>query len=49
MGKLFFGNGLSIHLQEDLWQRLQVLLTTPAGRAALRERVGVEHGLAHVS
>jgi hypothetical protein len=40
---------LSIHLQEDLWQRLQVLPTTPEGRAALRERVGVEHGLAHVS
>lgn len=39
----------SIHLQEDLWQRLQVLPTTVAGRAALRERVGVEHGLAHVS
>ena len=40
---------MSIHLQEDLWQRLQVLPTTPEGRAALRERVGVEHGLAHVS
>ena len=36
-------------LQEDLWQRLQVLPTTPEGRAALRERVGVEHGLAQVS
>ena len=43
------GRTLSIHLQEDLWQRLQVLPTTPEGRAALRERVGVEHGLAHVS
>lgn len=43
------GRTVSIHRQEDLWQRLQVLPTTPAGRAALRERVGVEHGLAHVS
>lgn len=43
------GRTLSIHLQEDLWQRLQALPTTPEGRAALRERVGVEHGLAHVS
>ncbi|MCC8986118.1 MAG: transposase [Candidatus Contendobacter sp.] len=43
------GRTLSIHLQEDLWQRLQMLSTTPEGRAALRERVGVEHGLAYVS
>ena len=43
------GRTLTIHLQEDLWQRLQVLPTTVEGRAALRERVGVEHGLAHVS
>ncbi len=43
------GRTLSIHLREDLWQRLQVLPTTVEGRAALRERVGVEHGLARVS
>ena len=43
------GRTLTIHLQEDLWQRLQVLPTTVEGRAALRERVAVEHGLAHVS
>ena len=43
------GRTLSIHLQEDLWQRLQELPATVEGRAALRERVGVEHGLAHVS
>lgn len=43
------GRTLSIHLQEDLWQRLQVLPTTVEGRAAPRERVAVEHGLAHVS
>ena len=40
---------MSIHLREDLWQRLQMLPATVEGRAALRERVGVEHGLAHVS
>ena len=43
------GRTLSIHLQEDLWQRLQVLPATVEGRAALRERVAVEHGLAPVS
>ena len=43
------GRTLSIHLREDLWQRLQMLPATVEGRAALRERVGVEHGLAHVS
>jgi IS5 family transposase len=40
---------LTIHPQEDLLQRLSVLPTTAEGRAALRERVAVEHGLAHVS
>jgi hypothetical protein len=43
------GRTLTIHLQEDLWQRLQALPTTVEGRAALRERVAVEHGLAHVA
>ena len=40
---------MSIHPQEDLLQRLSALPTTAEGRAALRERVAVEHGLAHVS
>ena len=43
------GRTLTIHPQEDLLQRLSVLPTTAEGRAALRERVAVEHGLAHVS
>jgi len=43
------GRSLAIHPQEDLLQRLRVLPTTAEGRAALRERVAVEHGLAHVS
>ena len=43
------GRSLSIHPQEDLLQRLAVLPTTSEGRARLRERVAVEHGLAHVS
>jgi hypothetical protein len=43
------GRTLTIHPQEDLLQRLSMLPTTAEGRAALRERVAVEHGLAHVS
>ena len=43
------GRSWTLHPQADLWQRLQVLPTTAVGRAALRERVAVEHGLAHVS
>jgi hypothetical protein len=43
------GRPLAIHPQEDLLQRLSVLPTTAEGRAALRERVAVEHSLAHVS
>ena len=43
------GRTLTIHPQENLLQRLRVLPTTAEGRAALRERVAVEHGLAHVS
>ena len=43
------GRTLTIHPPEDLLQRLNVLPTTAAGRAALRERVAVEQGLAHVS
>jgi hypothetical protein len=43
------GRTLTIHPQEDLLQRLSILPTTAEGRAALRERVAVEHSLAHVS
>ena len=43
------GRTLTIHPQADLLQRLRVLPTTAEGRAALRERVAVEHGLAHIS
>lgn len=43
------GRSLRIHEDEDLHQRLQKLSKTPEGRAALRERTDVEHGLAHIS
>ena len=43
------GRTLTIHPQEDRLQRLSVLPTTAEGRAALRERVAVEHSLAPVS
>ena len=43
------GRSLSIHVHEDLLQRLTVLPSSAEGRAQLRERVDVEHGLAHVS
>ena len=43
------GRSLSIHSQEDLLQRLARLPTSAEGRARLRERVGVEHSLAHVA
>lgn len=43
------GRSLSIHTHEDLLQRLAVLPAHTEGRAKLRERVAVEHGLAHVA
>jgi hypothetical protein len=43
------GRTLAIPPQEDRLQRLSVLPTTAEGRAALRERVAVEHSLAHLS
>jgi len=43
------GRTLTIHPQEDLLQRLSSPPTTAEGRAALRERVAVEHSLAPVS
>ncbi len=42
------GRTLTIHPQEELLQRLQERSRTPEGRATLRKRVAVEHGLAHV-
>ena len=39
---------MSIHLAEALLAGLRQRQQTPAGRAKLRERVAVEHALAHV-
>ena len=43
------GRTLTLPPQDDVLQRRRALPTTGTGRAALRERVAVEHGLAHVS
>ena len=43
------GRSLSIHPQEALMQRLGQLPSSAEGRQQLRERVDVEHGLAHIS
>jgi hypothetical protein len=42
------GRTVSIAHDEPLQQRLRKHLATPRGRARLRERVGVEHELAHL-
>ncbi len=42
------GRSISIHAQEQLHQELAARKTTPEGRAELRERVPVEHSLAHI-
>lgn len=42
------GRSISIHAQEDLLQDLTVRKATSEGRAELRERVPVEHSLAHI-
>ena len=42
------GRTLSIHEQEDLHQDLAKRKATAEGRAELRERVSVEHSLAHI-
>lgn len=39
---------MTIADSEFLQQRLRKLTKTPAGRARIRERVAVEHGLAHL-
>jgi DDE family transposase/transposase-like protein DUF772 len=43
------GRSVSIHPDERLLEELRTRQQTPAGRAKLRERVAVEHSLAHVS
>lgn len=42
------GRSVSIHPDESLLAELRERQLTPAGRAKLRERVAVEHSLAHV-
>ena len=42
------GRSISIHPDEALLQELRDRQQTPQGRAKLRERVAVEHALAHV-
>jgi transposase len=42
------GRSVAIHPDERLLQELRERQPTPAGRAKLRERVAVEHTLAHV-
>ena len=42
------GRSVAIHPDEELLAELRARQATPAGRAALRERVQVEHTLAHI-
>jgi hypothetical protein len=42
------GRSVSVHPDEQLLAELRARQLTPQGRAKLRERVGVEHSLAHV-
>jgi hypothetical protein len=42
------GRSISIHPDEALLAELREFQATPTGRAKLRERVTVEHGLAHI-
>ena len=42
------GRSVSIHPDEKLMEELRERQLTPHGRAKLRERTAVEHGLAHV-
>jgi hypothetical protein len=43
------GRTLSVAENEDIQHRLRKLIASPSGRAQLRERVKVEHLLAHLS
>lgn len=47
-GKLGSGRSVQIHREEPLLQELRAAQATAPGRAKLRERVSVEHGLARV-
>jgi hypothetical protein len=42
------GRTVTINENERLQQRLRKAIATPSGRARLRERTDVEHGLAHI-
>jgi hypothetical protein len=42
------GRSVRLHLDEALWQEWRDRQQTPPGRATLRERVAVEHALAHM-
>jgi Transposase DDE domain/Transposase domain (DUF772) len=42
------GRTVTINENERLQQRLRKVIATPSGRARLRQRTGVEHGLAHI-
>ena len=42
------GRGVTIHREEPLLTELRARQLTPIGREKLRERVAVEHGLAHI-
>jgi hypothetical protein len=42
------GRSVSIHPDERLLAELRERQRTPDGRAKLRERIGVEHSLAHI-
>jgi hypothetical protein len=43
------GRTVAIAENEQLQHRLRKRMSTPAGRERLRERVGIEHGLAHIA
>ncbi|MHB8577476.1 MAG: transposase [Dehalococcoidia bacterium] len=47
-GKRGSGRSITLHAEEPLLIELRAAQATPAGRAKLRERVGVEHTLARV-
>lgn len=42
------GRSVSLHIEEKLLQELRVRQGTIEGRAALRERAGVEHDMSHI-
>ena len=48
-GSTKYGRTIAIHPQETLHQQLLANIHTRQGREALRERVDVEHSLAHIS